>query len=511
MYVCTWLDFVLLAATGFGDTTLATDMALGAEHRVRFKATGVVRRGFVDSFYENLIIEFEPALEPNRDHALDQLRNYVSGAWREDGSTRRPYQAVVSDGRSWEVYAPSLVEPTAGPTAENIQLQLLTRWSRPEPDAVESLREFLNRLFFRKALIRPIAANFAADFGLTSAAYAGARATLAAKLDELADDSQLGILRESWSASLQIAYGSVSTDDDLLAQHTYLAVLSRLLVWAAMERRPFGAEDLGEVLTGRYFVGKKIANLVEEDFFRWHEIPSATDASRVWVALARQLAGYDLESVSQDVLKPLYEELVDPATRSLLGEYYTPDWLAALVTDHLLDQWDWSAGDVPSILDPACGSGSFLRAAVNGIRGRVAEVGPADLLDALLAAVKGIDVHPLAVTISRATYRARDQGSAAVRHPPGHDPRLPGQLASDATGPPVTDSVRRDGLAHRGRSDVRSPGRTSCGAKGITTRPWRTSSQSPGPLADLGMDLSGVPREPPRTARESNSPDSAAI
>ena len=59
------------------------------------------------------------------------------------------------------------------------------------------------------------------------------------------------------------------------------------------------------------------------------------------------------------MLKALYESLIDPAQRHDLGEYYTPDWLAAKLTrvalaDPLRQQ----------VLDPACGSGTFLFHAV---------------------------------------------------------------------------------------------------------------------------------------------------
>src|SRR5207245_1139590 len=110
-----------------------------------------------------------------------------------------------------------------------------------------------------------------------------------------------------------------------------------------------------------------------------------------------------LEQVGEDVLKPLYEALVDPKTRHDLGEYYTPDWLATKVVGRLLDHWDWNDG-VPRLLDPTCGSGTFLRAALEQLRPHVADLAPQEALDALIQAVVGIDVHPLAVAIARTTF-----------------------------------------------------------------------------------------------------------
>jgi type I restriction-modification system DNA methylase subunit len=56
-----------------------------------------------------------------------------------------------------------------------------------------------------------------------------------------------------------------------------------------------------------------------------------------------------------DVPKSLYESLTDPAQRHDLGEYYTPDWLAAKIVAHALTN-----PLEQRVLDPACGSGTFL-------------------------------------------------------------------------------------------------------------------------------------------------------
>lgn len=396
--------FIIVAARGFADTELATDLALGAEYQVRFKASGLVRRGAVDSFYGNLIIEFENNLSATYEHALDQLRGYVAGAWTEDGNTARPYLAVATDGERWEVHAPTLTDP-AGPIApENVSLgKPIEEWVPTGTDDAAGLREFLNRLLFRKTLLKPTAANFAKDFGLSSPAFTRTQAGLERKLKELAGDPQLQVLQTAWKSSLQIAYGSVETDDQLFAKHTYLAALARLLVWTALERRPLKPDEIDDVLSGLYFRGKSIANLVEDDFFRWYGIPSATDAAPLWVALSKQLLGYDLAAVKEDILKPLYEELVDPETKHELGEFYTPDWLATGLVRRLLGDHDWK-GETPAVLDPSCGSGTFIRATIDLVRARRKKLTAPALLDEILSRVMGIDVHPLAVTIARATY-----------------------------------------------------------------------------------------------------------
>ncbi len=117
--------------------------------------------------------------------------------------------------------------------------------------------------------------------------------------------------------------------------------------------------------------------------------------------LARQSARFRLADVQVDVLKALYESLIDPAQRHDLGEYYTPDWLAAKVTAHAI-----TAPLTQRVLDPACGSGTFLFHAIRRLiaAGTAAGWPPARILAACAAQVRGMDVHPVAAIIARVTW-----------------------------------------------------------------------------------------------------------
>jgi N-6 DNA Methylase len=395
--------FTELAACGFEDDRLATSLALGAEYKVHFAQAGLLRRGSVDSYYGSLIIEFENDLRKSGEHALEQLQAYVAGAWREDGSTDRQYLAVATDGSIWRTFIPRANVHLDHLEPEQVLLSPVEEWKRSGSDDAASLRDFLNRLFYRKDPIKPTAGNFARDFGRNSPAYQAATDLLRRKYEEVKDTPQLAVLQKIWSKSLQLVYGSDEADAELFIRHTYLANLARLLVWSALEHHTPSRSEIEDVLSGKYFRGRQVANLVEDDFFRWHSIPSATLATTAWAGLRNQLAGYDLGAVKEDILKPLYEDLVDPSSRHDLGEYYTPDWLATQVTRRLLHGWDWNKG-TPKLLDPTCGSGTFLRTCIDELRSHVTGQQGADLLNTLLSCVMGIDVHPLAVVIARATY-----------------------------------------------------------------------------------------------------------
>ncbi len=78
--------------------------------------------------------------------------------------------------------------------------------------------------------------------------------------------------------------------------------------------------------------------------------------------------------------------------RKRLGAWYTPPALVDLVVDATIDErWVGARGPVVRVLDPACGDGRFLRAAIDALR----DAG-APLVDAL-----GVDIDPQAVDAAR--------------------------------------------------------------------------------------------------------------
>ena len=398
--------FAILAARAFSDTSFARDMALAAEHAGNFKNNGLIRRGRIDSFLDNVLVEFKLGLVDDLADAEDQLREYLAGAWREDGSYRRSYTAVATDGLNWRVYAARPRDSRVPSEKENVELVPSDRYAASSAEAPDRLRWFLNRLFFRKTLLPPTVENIVSDFGVNSAAFLTVAQRLADHLVEVGSDSQTQLYIRDWKKDLQVAYGEFSlASNDLFVRHTYLAVLARLLVWTTFERRHASLADLQSVYDGAYFTGKGVGNFVEDDYFRWHRLEGHAGLAEAWQALVGQLATYDLGAVEADILKPLYEALVDPEMRHDLGEYYTPNWLSARVVDDLVAQWSVEKRGIPAILDPACGSGSFLRASIWSLRnGPLGAESAEKQLSAIVASVQGIDVHPLAVIVSKATY-----------------------------------------------------------------------------------------------------------
>jgi len=106
-----------------------------------------------------------------------------------------------------------------------------------------------------------------------------------------------------------------------------------------------------------------------------------------------------------DWLKQIYLRLVPSPLRKGLGEYYTPDWLARRLMD-LLQERGGPGNPDTRLLDPACGSGTFLVLAISAARSNLIgqSLAPHDLLRKISQNIVGIDLNPLAVIAARANF-----------------------------------------------------------------------------------------------------------
>ena len=71
--------------------------------------------------------------------------------------------------------------------------------------------------------------------------------------------------------------------------------------------------------------------------------------------LARRVARFDWAEAPVDTAATLYQAAIPPEERRQLGEYFTPTWLVRTMIRELVDD--------PlnqRVLDPACGSGTFV-------------------------------------------------------------------------------------------------------------------------------------------------------
>ena len=370
-------------------------LALGSERWVTdIKLKDRIKTGRADTVAGTTIIEFENDLRRTGDHAVDQLKEYVYGEWQR--GQRGPFTLVATDCLTWRVYAPHYLQLEDGvESAHDLDLKLTDELAVGEGNA-DDVYFFLDRYLFATEPVRPTLDGLKRDFGETSGVFLRALDALQGHFETAREDGAVQVAFDQWRKTLAIAYGETFEGDarEFLV-HTYLSVLSKVLAYEVLTGDDFIDDgELKGLLTGTVFDKYNVHNFVEQDFFAWVAEDAHLEALRpAFRAVAQQVGRYDFSDVGEDVMKGVYQELIDLDTRHALGEYYTPDWLCERVVAELPFERH------TRVLDPACGSGSFLRAAVARLRREHPDLTPRDLAEQVV----GIELHPLSVQIAKTT------------------------------------------------------------------------------------------------------------
>lgn len=340
---------------------------------------GTIVRRHPDSLFGNVVLEFEYDLRKKSEveEAERQLKEYLTILSQNERNYA--YIGIATDGVRFRVY--NLVDG---------QLKMIEEIDF-EKASVEDIYFFLDHYFMRRE-IRPLTTEYVLkDLGLNSPAYQRLSALLSRLLNEYGSRPDVEVLFSEWKRYISIAYGDDVSSGELFVRHTYLSIILKLIIAAILNRL---SASWREIIGGEVFRQEGIENLFEEDFFTWILRYDMLEQMDEELRKIRSIIeSYDLSGVKEDVLKELYQELIDPTTRHDLGEYYTPDWLAHMMVKEVLEE----NPDV-SILDPACGSGSFLYFSILEKK----EAGKT--LNEILSQVMGIDIHPLAVLTAKTNY-----------------------------------------------------------------------------------------------------------
>ena len=233
------------------------------------------------------------------------------------------------------------------------------------------------------------------SFGHQSSVFIESFRLLLAHFNDVKKYGEVQVSLEQWRRFLSIAYGTFDDSEKNFLIHTYLSIFSKMLAYAAVSNDDYIDDDaLKDIISGRIFSRHNLQNFVENDFFHWvNSDNNFRGLKKIFRIIAQEISGYDFSEVDEDILKGVYQELTDLDTRHALGEYYTPDWLC----ERIVNEFHFKSGD--KILDPACGSGSFLRAVIH----RVRECSPGITAEELTENIYGIDIHPLSVQIAKTT------------------------------------------------------------------------------------------------------------
>lgn len=406
------LRFQNLLTRLFQDSQAAKDvvnqLAQGGEKTIfNIPRPGVPKTGYADIAYSNVIIEWEKDLAKTGKHAEDQLAEYFAGSWHS--GERYDYILIATDGRVWRTYAPNLDVLLGQGTPNRTALRKVEDFE-VKKDNEEKFFFFLDRILFRSRKQRATLEAIQLDFGDTSRIFFNAVQAMQRVMPAQNMSSAVHVAFEQWQRFLQLAYGKFDLGNSVYLVHTYLSVFAKLLAYAVLKPAVHPSDDeLRAILSGEAFTALNVANFVEGDFFYWVSSPEFfQQLAPTLRELYNQISEYDFTDVEEDILKGVYQELIDIDTRHALGEYYTPDWLCERVVDDLHLERAFYA------LDPACGSGSFLRALVARYRREWPDMPPQQIANQ----IRGVDVHPLSVQIAKTTMLlALGEGVARARAP----------------------------------------------------------------------------------------------
>ena len=335
----------------------------------------------------------KPQNRPDAESPKDQLDRYVGAEIRyelgslkyeDEGASERDWTGIVTDGSHWHVYRyPHVSEPRSQefysdcPSEADELIRLLSEVFGGETVGKGWIPADPSDLFREKAIeLLDLFRN------LPPAVRPTTRTKRALWLD---------MLRVS---GMQPAPGRA---DRLFVTHSFLIAVARMV---------------SHLLTSKQ---KNHLSVLRDSFASW-----ITDfhqgqgwAASVWEIVDR----HDWRRRRNDVMRALYMEFVPQADRKVFGEYYTPDWLASIMVEEALDD-DWLEQAVEKaetavrnnrtlagtgVLDPACGSGTFLYHAALRILKSPAMSGlaPTRQADVVVDLLHGIDIHPVAVEIAK--------------------------------------------------------------------------------------------------------------
>jgi type I restriction-modification system DNA methylase subunit len=353
-------------------------------------------RGSADTLYNNIIIEFENELKVSFKHAKEQLAGYMLGQFKSGEGYN--FTLIASDFINWKVVTPDVSQLDKLDSLQEHELILnevpTASFTSTESNA-EDFYYWIDRFLFKEEKQKATLKRIEEAFGYQSPVFIECFREISKVFADAKKYGEVQVSYEQWKKFLSIAYGSFADSDNAFVIHTYLSILAKVLAYEVLSNDEFiDDEEMKTILNGNVFHKYNIRNFVDNDFFHWvHGSKYFNQLKKVFRLVAQEIAAFDFTNPDEDVLKGVYQELIDLDTRHALGEYYTPDWLC----ERIVKEFDFKTTD--KILDPSCGSGSFLRAAIHRLKEQNPDIQPEQINNCIY----GIDIHPLSVQITKTT------------------------------------------------------------------------------------------------------------
>lgn len=372
--------------------------------------SGKTASRFIDNLVGSTTIEYESNLRNNvkRDVGYAQVQEQTAGLVRA-GLPISTVRGVLSDTVEWYAYDVALAAgvDAANCTAADISLLLIDELKLIDDSTSSAVRlsAFILKHLAREQS-RPLRAKFlASDLGMDSQAYRSSVGPLSSLVDEgrIAGLSA-SLATELWSKFVDHLEGPSGTFRiSPYVDEAYVTILARLLSANVLVGKALLSADdeLSAILNGDFFRDQfQLENVVELDYFGWLLGPSYI-GRLVEVArdLQRDFYAYDFSwSPDEDLFGRLMAQLSRRSQRKLLGQEWTPHWLARLLAERCLE--GIPDGESPRVVDMCCGSGTMLAEIIKSAKGRFGY----STIDELEDVATGFDIDPLAVSLAKATW-----------------------------------------------------------------------------------------------------------
>lgn len=395
-----------------------------------------VYNGRIDSLYGNVIIEYKAPgrINENIENSsnvdfIEQVKRQINGLSLKNKSSKEKILGVIFDGKniiyvkyknnSWEV---SNVQKVTQESLSLLLKRILSLSIEKKALIIENLlrdfdsesaltKKFINKLYYYyinnqeykkvkllfeqwKQLFREICGY---DFE-----------TLDIKIRELKNVYEI---RDK--VKIEYLIFAIQTYFALIIKFLSIDVLKYICSKKEGGLDKFNIEDseklksqLEDMEQGGLYKKLGVSNFLEGDFFGGYLYFWNEDLYELIKQMLEKFEDYDYSSINlepdlaRDLLKNVYHNLFPRELRHNLGEYYTPDWLA----DFLIDKMNIDFKSKQVILDPTCGSGTFIVLLIKRYITSNINLDKQLLLNGILNSIKGYDLNPLAVISARANY-----------------------------------------------------------------------------------------------------------
>lgn len=222
--------------------------------------------------------------------------------------------------------------------------------------------------------------------------------------DDFMEDYNLWIEKQGWDLESQ------EHNSRFTGQASYL-LMNKILFYKILEDTGHDVPDLDirelsdPVKRRRGF--KRITKAIDFEAIYQHDpvfdgIPLSSSAQLEIEEFVEELGKYDLNRFQFDTIGHIYEEIIPARERHDLGQYYTPPEVVDLIVKMTI------CSPTDRVLDPACGSGSFLVRAYNRLKELREENNMDTKHDVILSQIIGIDINRFPAHLSAINLALQD-------------------------------------------------------------------------------------------------------